>query len=106
MDVEWKKLRAAVYCRVSTEEQSQAETIENQVEFARKYCELHGSEEIWHRAEELRRNKKEAWRNTKRKPWTYSSPAAYGSSHSWRASRWCGSSKPYPGPWRARASRR
>ena len=50
MDVEWKKVRAAVYCRVSTEEQSQAETIENQVEFARKYCELHGIQVVeWYK---------------------------------------------------------
>lgn len=36
-----KPERAAVYCRVSSEEQAQAGTIENQVEFARRYTELH-----------------------------------------------------------------
>ncbi len=33
---------AAVYCRVSSEEQRQAETIENQIDFAKRYCDLHG----------------------------------------------------------------
>jgi len=37
-----KPTRAAVYCRVSGEEQRQSETIENQVDFARNYCGLHG----------------------------------------------------------------
>lgn len=31
----------AVYCRVSTEDQAEAKTIENQVEFAQKYCDMH-----------------------------------------------------------------
>lgn len=31
----------AIYCRVSTEDQAESKTIENQVEFAKKYCELH-----------------------------------------------------------------
>lgn len=31
----------AVYCRVSTEDQAEAKTIENQVEFAQKYCAMH-----------------------------------------------------------------
>ena len=34
-------MKAAVYCRVSTEEQRDRQTIELQREFARKYCELH-----------------------------------------------------------------
>ncbi|MDI6894853.1 MAG: recombinase family protein [Bacillota bacterium] len=34
--------RVAVYCRVSTEEQQEARSIENQVEYARRYCELNG----------------------------------------------------------------
>lgn len=33
--------RVAVYCRVSSDEQAQAGTIQNQIEFARRYCELH-----------------------------------------------------------------
>jgi len=37
-----KPLRAAVYARVSTEDQAEAKTIDNQVDFARRYCELHG----------------------------------------------------------------
>ena len=32
----------AIYCRVSTDEQAHNETITNQTDFARKYCELHG----------------------------------------------------------------
>jgi site-specific DNA recombinase len=35
------KLRVAVYGRVSTEDQADARTIENQVDFAQKYCRLH-----------------------------------------------------------------
>ena len=31
----------AVYCRVSTDDQADAKTIENQLDFARKYCDLH-----------------------------------------------------------------
>lgn len=31
----------AIYCRVSTEDQAEARTIENQVEFAQKYCDMH-----------------------------------------------------------------
>lgn len=34
-------MKAAVYCRVSTDEQAEAKTIENQVDFAKRYCELH-----------------------------------------------------------------
>ncbi len=34
-------MRAAVYARVSSEEQAERGTIENQVEFAVKYCDLH-----------------------------------------------------------------
>lgn len=33
--------KVAVYCRVSTDEQQERGTIENQLEFARKYCDLH-----------------------------------------------------------------
>ena len=32
---------AAVYARVSSEDQAERGTIENQLEFARKYCDLH-----------------------------------------------------------------
>ncbi len=32
----------AVYCRVSTEDQADAKTIENQLDFAAQYCSLHG----------------------------------------------------------------
>ncbi|WP_051688243.1 recombinase family protein [Desulfofalx alkaliphila] len=35
-------MKVAVYCRVSTEDQADAKTIENQVAFAKKYCDLHG----------------------------------------------------------------
>lgn len=31
-----------LYCRVSSDEQSQAGTIQNQIDFARRYCDLHG----------------------------------------------------------------
>ncbi|WP_085829365.1 recombinase family protein [Clostridium massiliodielmoense] len=31
----------AVYCRVSTEDQQERKTIENQIDFAQKYCDLH-----------------------------------------------------------------
>ena len=34
--------KAAVYLRVSSEEQVERKTIENQLEFGRKYCDLHG----------------------------------------------------------------
>jgi site-specific DNA recombinase len=34
--------RVAIYCRVSSDEQAQAGTIQNQIEFARRYCDLHG----------------------------------------------------------------
>lgn len=34
-------MKAAIYARVSTEDQAEAQTIENQLEFARRYCELH-----------------------------------------------------------------
>lgn len=33
--------KCAVYCRVSTDEQVSRETVQNQVEFAQKYCSLH-----------------------------------------------------------------
>lgn len=33
-------MKAAIYCRVSTEEQAQAGTIDAQVQFARRYCDL------------------------------------------------------------------
>ncbi|MFZ5596746.1 MAG: recombinase family protein, partial [Bacillota bacterium] len=36
------RLKVAVYCRVSTDEQADARTIQNQVDFAVKYCRLHG----------------------------------------------------------------
>jgi site-specific DNA recombinase len=36
----------AVYCRVSTDEQARNETIQTQLDFARKYCELHGFTDI------------------------------------------------------------
>jgi site-specific DNA recombinase len=34
-------MRAAVYARVSSEDQQERRTIETQLEFARKYCDLH-----------------------------------------------------------------
>lgn len=34
-------MRIAVYCRVSSEDQQERGTIENQIEFAQKYCDLH-----------------------------------------------------------------
>lgn len=37
-------MKVAIYCRVSTEDQAEAKTIENQIEFSQKYCELHGLE--------------------------------------------------------------
>lgn len=37
-------MKVAVYCRVSTEDQADARTIENQVDFARRFCALHGLE--------------------------------------------------------------
>ncbi|MCL6610421.1 MAG: recombinase family protein [Peptococcaceae bacterium] len=37
-------MKVAVYCRVSTEDQAFSRTIENQVEFAARYCELNGLE--------------------------------------------------------------
>jgi site-specific DNA recombinase len=36
-----KLVRIAVYARVSSEEQADKGTIENQIEFATKYCDLH-----------------------------------------------------------------
>ena len=36
--------KAAVYCRVSSEAQQERQTIETQVEFAHKYCDLNGIE--------------------------------------------------------------
>lgn len=41
MEQNGKPERVAVYCRVSSEEQAESGTIENQIEFARKFCELH-----------------------------------------------------------------
>lgn len=35
-------MQVAVYCRVSTEDQADAKTIENQVDFAAQFCSLHG----------------------------------------------------------------
>lgn len=37
-------MRAAIYCRVSSEEQAEKGTIEGQVQYAQKYLELHGPE--------------------------------------------------------------
>lgn len=37
-------MRVAIYCRVSSEEQAQSGTIQNQIDFGRRYCELHGLE--------------------------------------------------------------
>ncbi|MEG6617148.1 recombinase family protein [Peptococcaceae bacterium 1198_IL3148] len=37
-------MKVAIYCRVSTEDQAEAKTIENQVEFAQRYCQLHNLE--------------------------------------------------------------
>ncbi len=37
-------MKVAVYCRVSTEDQADSRTIDNQVDFARRYCGLHGLE--------------------------------------------------------------
>ncbi len=37
-------MKVAVYCRVSTEDQAESKTIENQVQYAQKYCELQGLE--------------------------------------------------------------
>ncbi|MTI82094.1 MAG: recombinase family protein [Firmicutes bacterium] len=34
-------MKVAIYCRVSTEDQAESKTIQNQVEFAKKYCDLH-----------------------------------------------------------------
>jgi DNA invertase Pin-like site-specific DNA recombinase len=39
-----KPQRVAVFARVSSEEQAQSGTIDNQVDFARKHCDLHGLE--------------------------------------------------------------
>ncbi len=39
-----KRMRVAVYCRVSTDDQAGSKTIENQVDFARRYCALNGLE--------------------------------------------------------------
>lgn len=41
-DLTTMSVLVAVYCRVSSEEQAQSGTIQNQVEFARRYCDLHG----------------------------------------------------------------
>lgn len=37
-------MKVAIYCRVSTEDQAGAKTIANQVDFARRYCDLQGLE--------------------------------------------------------------
>jgi site-specific DNA recombinase len=42
VDRNGKAPRVAVYSRVSSDEQAQAGTIENQLDFARRYCDLHG----------------------------------------------------------------
>ncbi len=42
VDRNGKPPRVAVYCRVSSDEQAQAGTIENQLDFARRYCDRHG----------------------------------------------------------------
>ncbi len=42
LDRNGKPPRMAVYCRVSGDEQAQAGTIENQLDFARRYCDRHG----------------------------------------------------------------
>ncbi|GBF32016.1 site-specific recombinases [Desulfocucumis palustris] len=34
-------MRIAIYARVSSDDQAERGTIENQLEFARKYCDLH-----------------------------------------------------------------
>jgi site-specific DNA recombinase len=34
-------MQVAIYARVSSEEQAERGTIENQLDFARKYCDLH-----------------------------------------------------------------
>lgn len=39
-------MRVAVYTRVSSEDQAERKTIENQLEFARKYCDLHQLEVV------------------------------------------------------------
>ena len=36
--------KAAIYCRVSSDEQAEKGTIEGQVQYAKKYMELHGLE--------------------------------------------------------------
>lgn len=36
------RARVVVYCQVSSDEQAQADTIQNQIAFARRYCDLHG----------------------------------------------------------------
>ncbi|MEN3012859.1 MAG: recombinase family protein [Dictyoglomus thermophilum] len=37
-------MKVAIYCRVSSEDQAEKKTIENQIDFAKKYCELHNLE--------------------------------------------------------------
>lgn len=39
--IEQKNMRVVVYARVSSEDQAERGTIESQIEFARKYCDLH-----------------------------------------------------------------
>ena len=43
-NLDQRPLVCSVYCRVSSEEQQERETIENQIEFAAKYCDLLGYE--------------------------------------------------------------
>lgn len=43
-------MKVAVYARVSSEDQQERKTIENQLEFARKYCDLHEMEVVeWYK---------------------------------------------------------
>lgn len=43
-------MRVAIYCRVSSEDQQERGTIENQIEFATKYCDLHQLEIVdWYK---------------------------------------------------------
>ncbi len=44
------RLRARIYCRVSSDEQAEKETIQNQIDFAQKYCDLYDIEIIdWYK---------------------------------------------------------
>ena len=43
-------VRVGIYCRVSTQEQRKSQSINNQIEFAEQYCDLHGHEIIqWYK---------------------------------------------------------